>query len=179
MPNIQKSLADIYRTGKVRFIPELTLDDNSMPEDIYFESPIDLTFDTENNIYVCDYQAHNIKVFDSSGKFMKTIGREGQGPGEFRMPFYLAFAKGRLAVWELRNRRLSVLTSGGEFLKSIHMSPTEGWPRKIRSIPNGDFVIERMKTYVGDNERPQECDIEVFSPDLEHKKTIYAQGVWE
>ena len=65
----------MYKKCKIRLIPELTLDDNLMPEDVYFEAPVDLTFDIENNIYVCDYKSHNIKVFDSSGKFIKTIGR--------------------------------------------------------------------------------------------------------
>lgn len=178
-PADQKSLSNIYQKGKIRLIAELTLDDNSMPEDVYFEAPVDLTFDTENNIFVCDYKSHNIKVFDISGKFIKTMGRKGQGPGEFQMPFYLAFAKGRLVVWELRNRRLSVLMSDGEFVKSIQMPSAEGWPRKILPLPNGDFVIERVKSFFGDNEKPQECNIEIFSPNLEYKKTIYNQEFWE
>lgn len=173
VPGNQSSLTDMYKKCKICLIPELTLDDNSMPEDVYFEAPVDLTFDIENNIYVCDYMSHNIKVFDSSGKFIKTIGRQGQGPGEFQMPFNLTFVRDRLVVWELRNRRLSVLMSDGEFVKSIHMSPPEGWPRKIRPLPKGDFVVERVKTFVGENEKPQECNIEIFSPKLEYKKTIY------
>ena len=178
-PADQKSLSNIYQKGKIRLIAELILDDNSMPEDVYFEAPVDLTFDTENNIFVCDYKSHDIKVFDISGKFIKTMGRKGQGPGEFQMPFNLAFAKDRLVVWELRNRRLSVLKSDGEFVKSIQVSSTEGWPRKIRSLPNGDFIIERIKSFVKDNKKPQECNIEIFSPNLEYKKTIYNQEFWE
>ncbi len=49
-PANQKSLSNIYQKGKIRLIAELTLDDNSMPEDVFFEAPVDLTFDTENNI---------------------------------------------------------------------------------------------------------------------------------
>jgi len=175
----QKPLTEIYKSGKIRLLPELTLNDDSLPEDIFFEAPVDLTFDSEDNIYICDYRTHNIKVFDPSGKFIKTIGREGQGPGEFQMPFYLAFAKGRLAVWELGKRRLSVLTVDGKYLTSVQMMSTDGWPRKIRSLPNGDFIVERIKTFYGDNKKPQECTIEIYSPELECKKTIYMQSIWE
>jgi len=79
----EKSLAELYRTGKIRLIKELTIDDESLPQDIFFENLMDLAFDRDGNIYVCDYQSNNIKVFDSPGKFIKTIGRPGQGPGEF------------------------------------------------------------------------------------------------
>jgi len=175
----EKSLADIYRTGKIRLIPELTINDESFPEDVFFESPIDMCFDDKNNIYVCDYRANNIKVLNPSGKFMKTIGRQGQGPGEFEMPFHIAISKDRLVVWELGNRRISVLNPEGEFIKSIQIARNEGWPRKIRALPNGDFVIEKEKTYYGNNEKPQECTIEIYSPDLERKKTLYTQEVWE
>jgi hypothetical protein len=175
----QKSLADIYRTGKIRLIHELTINDESFPEDIFFESPVEICLDYKNNIYVCDYQADNIKVLDSSGKFKKTIGRQGQGPGEFQMPFHIAIHKDRLVVWELRNMRISVLNPEGEFIKSVQIARDEGWPRKIRALPNGDFVFEKVKTYRRDNEKPQECTIEIHSPDLELKKTLFTQEVWE
>ena len=175
----QKSLADIYRTGKIRFIPELIIDDKSFPEDIFFVSPIGICFDDKNNIYVCDFRANNIQVFDPSGKFTKTIGRQGQGPGEFEMPFHIAICKDRLVVWELGNRRISVLNPGGEFIKSVQIARYEGRPRKIRALPNGDFVFETVKTNFGNNEKPQECIIEIYSPDLEPKKTLSTQEVWE
>jgi len=175
----EKSLAELYRTGKIRLIPDLTIDDKSFPEEVFFESPIDMCFDDKNNIYVCDYRANNIKVFDPSGKFKKTIGRQGQGPGEFEMPFDIAICKDRLVVWELGNSRISILNPDGEFIKSIHIDRYEGRPREIRALPNGDFVIEKVKTYFGNNEKPQECIIEIYSPDLELKKTLSTQEVWE
>ena len=77
------SLEDLYKTGKVRFELELVLDDNTMPEDVFFENPGTVSCDMEGNIYVVDSGAKSVKKFDAQGYFMKTIGREGQGPGEF------------------------------------------------------------------------------------------------
>jgi hypothetical protein len=175
----EKSLAKLYRSGRIRLIPDLIIDDESFPEDVFLESPVDICFDKKNNIYVCDFEANNIKVFDPSGKFTKTIGRQGQGPGEFEWPSHVALCKDRLVVWELRNRRISILNPEGEFIKSVHITRNEGWPRKIRALPNGDFVIEKVKTIFGNNEKPQECTIEIYSPDLELKKTIFTQEFWE
>lgn len=38
--------------------------------------------DSEGTIYVLDYQASEIRVFDDDGRYVRTIGSEGQGPGE-------------------------------------------------------------------------------------------------
>ena len=174
----QKTLAEMYRSGEIKLTPVLTLSDESMPEDVFFESLSDLTFDSEDNIYIADSSACDIKVFDPAGRFIKTLGRKGQGPGEFLMPSYLSFAKGQIVVCELGNRRLSILTKNGEFLKSVPILSAEGWPRKIRTLPNGNFVIENMKRFYGNNEKPQESFIGIYSPELGCKKTIYTQSVW-
>lgn len=175
----EKSLAEIYKSGTVRFVPILTIDDNSMPEDVFFESPYTITSDNEGNVYICDYRANNIKKFSASGKFVKIIGREGQGPGEFSWPFMATFAKDRLVVWDMRNMRICAITPDGEHIKTEKISINTGRPRKkMRSLPTGDIVIQKERVFYGEQDKPQECTIEIFSPDLEHKKTIYSQEIW-
>src|SRR5690606_5522433 len=49
--------------------------------------PSSLAVDAAGRIYVADRKPVVIKVFDASGRFLHTIGREGEGPGEFRAPF--------------------------------------------------------------------------------------------
>jgi len=175
----QKSLADIYRTGKIRLIKELTIDDKSLPQDVFFESLANLAFDADNNIYVSDYRSTNIKMFDPSGKFVKTLGREGQGPGEFQGPYYMSISKDRIAVYDLRNRRINILKPDGEQTKHLQISIEEGRPAKIRPLPNGDFVFGMQKMYYRDLDKPQEYSIEIYSPELERKKTLFSQKIWE
>ena len=38
--------------------------------------------DSDGNIYVLDYQAIEVRVFDPDGEYLRTIARRGQGPGE-------------------------------------------------------------------------------------------------
>jgi len=174
----QKSLADTYRTGKIRLIKELTIDDKSLPQDVFFESLVNLAFDADSNIYVSDFRSNNIKMFDSSGKFVKTLGREGQGPGEFQGPYYMSISKDRIAVYDLRNRRISILKLDGELSKHLQISIDEGRPAKIRPLPNGDFVFGMEKMYYKDLDKPQEYTIEIYSPELERKKTLFSQKIW-
>jgi DNA-binding beta-propeller fold protein YncE len=59
-----------------------------------------------------------ISVFDRNGKFLRTIGRTGTGPGEFRTPHALAFdSQGRLVVADRHNHRIQILSKDGEFVR--------------------------------------------------------------
>lgn len=177
-PTEEKSLSEMYKSGSIRFVPELTIDDTSMPEDTFFEGVSSIVCDNDGNIYICDYKANNIKKFNASGKHLKTIGRKGQGPGEFNMPLEIAVTDDRLIVWDMGNRRLCTLTAVGEFIKSVQIFRGEGRPQKMRPLPNGNIVIELEKIYFGEQDKPQDCLIEIYSPDLEKIKTLYTQQVW-
>lgn len=149
-----------------------------MPEDALLEAPVDIACDRKGNVYISDYKANNIKKLDSSGKFIKVIGRKGQGPGEFNMPFWLTATDDRLFVWDMMNIRLCALSLEGEFIKSITFQISEGRPQKLRSLPNGNVAVEMEKIYYEEADKPQDCTIEIYSPDLERKKTVYSQQVW-
>jgi sugar lactone lactonase YvrE len=58
-----------------------------------------------------------ISVFNKNGKFLRTIGKTGTGPGEFRTPHALGFdSKGRLIVADRHNHRIQILTKDGKFI---------------------------------------------------------------
>jgi len=174
----QKSLADIYKTGKVQFIPEITIDDSTLPKDVFFVGYGDIAVDGDGNVYVLDSRAKDIKTFDASGTFLKLIGREGQGPGEFAYPFRLACSRERFVVWDMRNMRFALFALEGEPIKSVRHSFLEkGNPIKIRALPTGDFVVGLEKVY-RDPKKPQDFSIELYSPEMELVKTVYTHPVW-
>lgn len=61
-------------------------------------------------LYVSDTYAHSIKVFDMTGRLVRTIGRRGEAPGEFNYPTHLALAQGKLLVADTMNARVQVLS---------------------------------------------------------------------
>ncbi len=82
--------------------------------------PTGLAYDSvSQQVFVADGQAHNIKVFSQEGKLLKTIGRRGQGNGEFNGPTYLSFNRGRLYVTDTLNARIQVFDKTGRYLLSI------------------------------------------------------------
>ncbi|MBN2246664.1 MAG: hypothetical protein JW755_12545 [Candidatus Aminicenantes bacterium] len=171
-------LKEIYAKGTAKLLDELTIDESSLPEGLFLESIIDIALDGAGMLYACDMYAHNIKKFTTEGKFIKVIGREGQGPGEFNWPWTVAASKDGIIVFDMRNRRLCALTAEGEHLKSITVQRAEGQPRIMKSLPNSDVVIEREIIHFGEGDKPQDCVIQVYAPDLTLKKTIISQPVW-
>jgi hypothetical protein len=55
-------------------------------ENSYFYKTIAIDADSKGNIYVLDRANYRVQKFDKNGNFVLTMGRQGQGPGEFRDP---------------------------------------------------------------------------------------------
>ena len=92
----------------------------SLEEELTIGEVKDLDVDDEERIFVLDSKEANIKVFDKSGKYINTIGRKGQGPGELQRPshIYLTPQKEILAN-DPGARQLHFFTSGGVFKRSV------------------------------------------------------------
>ena len=79
--------------------------------------PSSLAVDAVGRIYVADRKPVVIKIFDASGRFLHTIGREGEGPGEFRAAF-IAVHGASLVVHDPQVSRTSVFDTAGTFVRS-------------------------------------------------------------
>jgi hypothetical protein len=172
-----KSLADLYRTGKIRFVPILTIDEKSLPKDVFLESPWSMAKDAKGNLFVGDYRAKNVKMFDASGKYVKTIGRGGQGPGEFGGPSSILVVQDRLIVSDVANRRYSQFTLDGQFVKSVPMTREGGFPLKMRARADGAILMAWEKWSYGQADKPQDCILGLFSSDMEPRQTLYSHAV--
>jgi hypothetical protein len=74
--------------------------------------------DGAGRIYVVDQSPTVIKVFDSTGVFVRTIGRVGAGPGEYRSPL-LALRGPHLIVHDPGPRRITVFDTSGTLVTSF------------------------------------------------------------
>ena len=79
--------------------------------------PQSLAVDGAGRVYVADDKPTVIKVFGPDGRFLHTIGREGEGPGEFRNAF-LAVHGSQLVVHDPRLARTSVFDTSGALIRS-------------------------------------------------------------
>ena len=88
--------------------------------------PTDVVTDPDNgDVYVAESHTNvedpdlvaRISVFDRNGNFLRTIGKTGTGPGEFRTAHAVEFdSQGRLIVADRHNHRIQILTKDGQYL---------------------------------------------------------------
>ncbi len=82
-----------------------------------FNRPTDVAWDAAGNIFVSDgYGNSRVVKLDKNGKYLKSWGSKGTGPGQFNKPHSLAVdAKGNVYVADPGNKRIQVFDNDGEF----------------------------------------------------------------
>jgi streptogramin lyase len=112
-----------------------------------FNMPSDVVVAPNGDIFVADGHGgesnSRIVKFSKDGKFIKTWGKKGTGPGEFDIPHALAFdSKGRLFVGDRNNNRIEIFDQDGNFI--------DQWRQFSR--PSGIFIDKHDVIYVADSE---------------------------
>jgi DNA-binding beta-propeller fold protein YncE len=112
-----------------------------------FDAPNAVAVAPNGDIFVAEGHARSygnsrIMKFDKNGKFIKVIGKKGDGPGEFLEPHCLAMdSAGRLLVGDRSNNRVQILDQDGNFIAE--------WKQFGR--PSGMFIKDDI-LYVSDSE---------------------------
>jgi hypothetical protein len=85
-----------------------------------FAFPAALEADAAGRLYVLDAQAAQVRVFGPDGTHVRSLGRQGQGPGELSQPIGFALAPdGAVWVVDPPNRRYTVWDSTGALRESV------------------------------------------------------------
>ena len=115
----------------------------------YFYQPNDVLVAPNGAIFVAEghssAEGSNARIlkFDRTGKFIKSFGKLGKGPGEFDQPHALAMdSKGRLFVGDRSNNRIQILDQEGNYLAE--------WTQFSR--PSGIAIDRDDNIYVADSE---------------------------
>lgn len=87
--------------------------DPSDPETTFYR-PTAVVAADNGNIFVVENGGKRVQMFAADGTFLKTLGQEGQGPGEFQMPMNASITEDRLVVLDAMSRRFSVWTDSGD-----------------------------------------------------------------
>lgn len=111
----------LWREGSGwQLVSELQLGSVDGPEPLIFSTIAGLAVDAEDRIYVLDREANELRIFTRTGEHVRTVGRAGEGPGEYRNANGLVWlSPDTLVVVDQRGERYSVLTREGEFVRSV------------------------------------------------------------
>jgi hypothetical protein len=142
---------------------DLTIGEKEKGSDYVFEAIRTIRTDDDGNIYVLDGKAATIKVFDKNGKYIKSIGRRGEGPGEFQSPGGMRIISGKEIIVSSIGR-LSFFTLRGDFLRQITQML---WDPNPTADSKGNIIAITMSP----GEKFVE-EIKKFNPNLEPMFTI-------
>jgi hypothetical protein len=80
--------------------------------------------DDDGNFYVLDNGNVRVQVFDSRGAFLRSLGAEGEGPGEFQfMSRFSVNGDGDVAVLDEGQGRVTVLAADGSLRYDVIVAP--------------------------------------------------------
>lgn len=85
-----------------------------------FAKPTNVVVDGKGNIYIIEMFQKIVRKYDKTGKFLATIGRDGGGPGEYKMPSVAAVdSKDNFYIFDFTAMRVSIFGPGGSFERSF------------------------------------------------------------
>ena len=143
-------------------------------------------FDSEGNLYVVDEGARRVVVIGPDGNHVRTVGSQGEGPGEFSSPTAAAaLDDGSLVVWDFSlPGAFEIFDAHGEFVRSVPVDLSRGGPGSmLHPLPDGRLVSTggpRIRTGApgeepeGDGEEEDHRrPVDVFSLDGSGKTVLY------
>jgi hypothetical protein len=132
------------------FNPQFQLDERlAIGDEGRFGRISDLIADQSGHIYVLDRYLGKVDRFDASGVHLATVGKEGEGPGEFSYPSALAFwGEADLYVYDRSNLRLSRFATEGDALTLVKEVRVPFSAGDICTLGDRIFAMGLLEGYV-------------------------------
>lgn len=114
----------IYNTPILELKEELSIGGPEAQGQAVFTRMREFAVDDAGTIYISDGLGVDcIRVFDKTGRYLRTIGRHGQGPGEFDGigPLSIIRATGELVVANIRLGCLTYFNARGTYLRDLRL----------------------------------------------------------
>ena len=145
-----------------------------------FGNVTNLVFDEAGNLHIFDLNAKRIVVVDPEGNFVRTIGRQGEGPGEFSSPLaFTILGDGRMVVYDFP-RTFHLFDQEGRFTEDVTFDLFAGVPGSVliarpdhRLISRGGMQISRPGQESEDAEDAHLRDIDIFALDGSDREVLY------
>lgn len=107
----------------------------------------DVLLTTQNRVWVSDASESGadprLRLFDSTGSFLREVATRGGGPGEFTRVGALAeFPNGNVAYRDDgAPTRVLIFSPDGDLLDHWPKAEQSGWPRDMRFVGNSPFAL--------------------------------------
>ncbi|MXY08158.1 MAG: hypothetical protein F4058_04425 [Rhodothermaceae bacterium] len=102
----------------------LVIGDNEEDDNQWFSSIRGMARLSDGSVVVVERWPAEIRIFDASGRHLRSMGERGKGPGEFTNPFILWVTAGdTLWVGDYPPWSYTIFTAQGQFVRRIMLEP--------------------------------------------------------
>jgi NHL repeat len=117
-----------------------------------FNRPTDVAWDAAGNIFVSDgYGDSRVAKYDKNGRFLKTAGTRGNGPGQLNLPHTMATdAQGNVYIGDRGNARVQVWDNDLNF-KAIYDQVGNPWAVCVSPGPHQYLFVSNSVPDNGDS----------------------------
>jgi 6-bladed beta-propeller len=99
---------------------------------------------SDGSIVIANTGTNEVRVYDKTGRHLVTIGRKGEGPGEFAgLGRVIVGAGDTLLAYDGNLKRVSLFTPDGVFVRSFGLDFTQGFPQLQGQFADGTFLTTR------------------------------------
>jgi hypothetical protein len=121
------------------------------------------------DLLIPDYRAGTLYRFDASGHPKGQIGRNGDGPGEFRSPTWIGSRGDSIWVYDQMQRRITLLNSQGQHARSLTL---RSYGAGATLASDGSILWLSSISFGGPGEEQQPTFIARYSSDGTHSDTL-------
>lgn len=110
---------------------------------------------SDRTVVIGNRGSHDLRFYDADGRFLRSSGGEGDGPGEFRsLQLVGRFAGDSLLAFDLRQRAGSVFASDGTFQRSFRLEDDAGgFPSISGVLSSGDVMVLHQASFTAGEAR--------------------------
>ena len=137
--------------------PTVVIGDDESDENQWFSRLGDVARMSDGSIVAVDRGSAQIRVYDPDGQHLRTMGRQGEGPGEFENgPFQMWIAAGD-TIWagDYFPWRYNLFSADGEFVRGVRLDP------QFIPTSSGGGVLENRYTVNSSDKRSRKADFSV------------------
>jgi hypothetical protein len=141
--NPKEGLWDSEEKANVTIIQERQIGELDGPEEFLFDYISDVAVNSKGDIYVADRRLNEVRKFNKDGEHLLSLGRRGQGPGEFQSVNIVSVnSHDELISFDNRLGRISIFSDNGELIKTTKELIKDSWIAlsKIFST-DGTYVV--------------------------------------